>query len=476
MKLPEFLRDKKAIRFAIISLLLVTAALASALVSAAAGQIGDQELASFMSKVALGLCVVILIYVVPRLAQQAWREILRSRLSLNITSAGWVFSIFVLIVGAASLTTANNLLYVVLAVLLATLVVSGVASRLNLNDISVALRFPDHIFATQPTDFEITLINQKRFFPSFSLTTGIADHKPAKQWWQTWLNHERREQKKKAGTSHQRTVNFTLIPINARARIQMETIFDKRGVYPISGFAISSRFPFGFVERRRFIDAHGEILVYPQPQPMDDFYHLLPISQGQMNSLLKGSGSDLYSIRQYLRTDHPRHVDWKATAKVSRMMVREFTRDDDWRITIALDPNLENDIGEVSDSGSSSGIAVKTSEEKFEAAVTLAASLASHFLTEGAEVQLIVGHEDSGFGHDETHRYAMLKSLARATPVRNEKNALTSDGEGTSWELLKRLPALAADNQFRILITASPRGSIPANIWRNAHVIHLDDL
>lgn len=466
MRLPEFLQDKRAVRFAVISSLVVIAALAAAIVSAAAAQLGEYDLASLASKIALALALVIALYVVPRLAQNVRMELLRANLSLNVTSAGWIFCTFILVVGISSLSTGNNLLYLILAILLATLVVSGIASRVNINDTGVALRFPDHIFAGERTRLEVTVTSHKKFIPSFSHSVAIAAEKEQGGFWQ----HKKKESKiaaqlRRFAPMLAQPVCFPLIPGSTEARTSLECSFARRGIYPVKGFTIRSRFPFGFVERRRFIEANGEIIVYPQPQPLDDFYHLLPFTQGQLESPLKGGGSDLYAIRQYLSSDHLRHVDWKATAKTAQLMVREYTRDNDWRITIALDHYAIAETAEFS--------------EKFESAVTLAASLITHFMAEGAEVRLVTGRDDQGFGRDEAHRYKLLRHLARLAPVSEttEQAAAKPEREETiSWSLLERLPTLAADDQFRILITPAPRGSIPASVWRAAHVVYFDDL
>jgi len=487
----EFFRNKKSLRFALISALLISTALVAAFVSAVAAQIAEYELASISSKVALAMALGIVVYVVPRLARNVGVELLRSNLSLNITNGGWIFCAFVLVVATASLSTGNNLLYLVLSVLLATLVVSGLASRLSLSEVSVTLRFPDHIFAGEPAHLEVTLNNQKRWLPSFSLAVAARDQR------------ERRGllSRKPAGEADPKPqpspaqmaedlAYFAVIPGKTQAHVRIERSFARRGVYPVRGFVVSTRFPFGFVERRRFINASGEIVVYPKPQPLDDFYHLLPITQGQMESPLKGSGSDLYAIRQYLRSDHPRYVDWKATAKTAQLMVREFTRDDDWRITIALDdqspltgaPSLKKSAdGEVSAAQATSPEEGKFAE-KFERAITLAASLTSHFIAEGAEVRLVVGREDLGFGSDNAHRYAMLRQLAHLAPAINGQDQAAGlseeshGGDKAAWGLVERMPALAADDQFKILITPAARGSIPAKVWRSSHVVYFDDL
>ena len=103
---------------------------------------------------------------------------------------------------------------------------------------------------------------------------------------------------------------------------------------------------------------------------------------------------------------------------------------------------------------------------RFEKAVTLAASLIAHFGSEGAQVRLITSRDDSGFGSGLGQRLRVLRILAGV-----EQTATT-----TSDDVTDRIPALIADERFKILITPAPRGSIPAHLWRNAHVIYFDDL
>ena len=455
--MPTFLKDKQFLRFLVISFLLIAGAIGAALIAATAGQMGDYEIASVASKIALGLSLAIMIYVVPRLARNVRLEYLQSGIALNVMSAGWMFCAFILVVVISAISTGNNLLYMVLAALLATMAVSGVASRLSIGNISVSLRFPDHIFAGDPTQLEITLNNQKRFIPSFSLTVAATEQK------------DRRALRKKAKApdpSLGDLAHFAILPARSKAKARVTRTFAKRGIYPVNGFTLRTRFPFGFVERRRFVEASGEVVVYPRPQTLDDFYHLLPLTHGQMESALKGTGSDLYAIRRYSTSDHSRYVDWKATAKTGKLMVREFTRDDDWRVTIALDVAQLMREKPAEPHTSPANLEVAKFTAQFEQAVTFAASLLTHFLDEGAETRLLLGEYDSGFGRENEHRYELLRRLARVTPFAPAKNEAS---------LLGRMPTLA-DDEYKLLITPSTRGSIPANIWRRAHVVYFDDL
>ena len=83
--------------------------------------------------------------------------------------------------------------------------------------------------------------------------------------------------------------------------------------------------------------AAAEVVVFPSIQPADTFYEVLPLLSGELESYQRGRGHDLYAIRNFVETDNARFVDWKATAKSGALKVREFAREDERRVLIALD-------------------------------------------------------------------------------------------------------------------------------------------
>ena len=42
-------------------------------------------------------------------------------------------------------------------------------------------------------------------------------------------------------------------------------------------------------------------------------------------------------MRDYQPQDDLRHIDWKATARSRRLIVRQFTAEDERRVTVALE-------------------------------------------------------------------------------------------------------------------------------------------
>ena len=88
---------------------------------------------------------------------------------------------------------------------------------------------------------------------------------------------------------------------------------------------------------------HQEIIVFPELEPPNEFFEILPLLNGSFESHYRGMGTDLYSIRDYAEGEEARFLDWKATAKTGKLKMREFTRQDERRCCFVFD-NLYPDF------------------------------------------------------------------------------------------------------------------------------------
>jgi uncharacterized protein (DUF58 family) len=442
-------------RNAILSTLLVLLGLGTTLVILIARREGNWRLANIAAIVSLIIVLLIIVLVVPPLVRSARSEVTRFDLPLQTTKGGIIFIGILAIVAFAAWNTGNNLLFMVFSLLASTLFISWAASRASLRELVVSARFPDHIYANEPAPVIVTIRNRKRFLPSFSVLVEARGPLAVKS----------DEKQKKKRRARQRFVKRTLayfmyVPHRAAAEQRIEQLFVKRGHELITGFELSTRFPFGFFRRRRRLRARDvDIIVYPKPEPLSDELHLLPMSAGQLISTRRGAGHDLFSLRNYQPQDDLRHIDWKATARTRRLMVRQFTAEDERRIIIALDTRM------------SGGIDEKDSAERFERGVTNAASLVAHFITERAEVRLVIGNEQGRYGVGSEHLYSCLRRLALASPDPGE-NVGEAKYPSAILNEVNASPR-GGDNNYVILLTTAAPGSIPANIWRTSHVIYL---
>ena len=422
----------------ILGTLLVLAGLGAALVTVLARQANQTGIAGVAAILSLLIALLLTIFIVPPLARSARIEVANLDFPLEPTSGGGVFLIIIVVVGFAAWNTGNNLLFLVFSLLVSTLFVGWVAARSSLRDLTVSARFPDHIFAAEAAPVIVTLRNTKRVLPSFSILVEARgpDH-DAEQ------NRRRRYRKRLLAY-------FSYVPHKAAAEQKVDQLFPRRGHVLIDGFELSTRFPFGFFRRRRRLRARNvDIIVYPKPEVIGDKLHLLPMYAGRIPSLRRGAGHDLFSMRDYQPQDDLRHIDWKATARSRRLTVREFTSEDERRITIVLDTRLPNELS-----------------DRFERGVVQAASLIKHFIDERAEVRLVLGRDVGPFGSGTEHLYRCLRRLALVTPQ-----------DGNDAEIDSALRAAVTrdvvEHDYAILLTAASPGSIPASIWRSSHVIYL---
>lgn len=433
----------------ILGTLLVLAGLATAILTLMARRIGVPELASVGAIASLLFVLLIMVLVVPPLARSAFAEVAGRGLPIEVTAGGLIFVVILVIVAFAAWNTGNNLLFMVFSIMLSTIFVSWAAARAALRDLTVSARFPDHIFAGEPAEVILTVRNAKLLLPSFSVLVemrGTFDRPVG-------LKKPRRGRARKITLGY-----FLYVPHRAAAEQSLEQVFPRRGHVLVNGFEISTRFPFGFFRHRRRLGARDvDIVVYPKPEAVTDELNLLPLHTGQTPSLRRGAGHDLLLLRDYQPRDDLRHIDWKATARSRQLTVREFTAEDERRITIVLDTRLTDDIDE------------ENFRIRFESGVTQTASLVQHFIDERAEVSMVLGMDRGRFGTGPEHLYVSLRRLALVQPTLAPGPVLH----------LQEMLDNATRSQHRVeanylvVLTTAARGSIPPNIWRRAFVIYL---
>jgi len=434
----------------ILGTLLVLAGLATAILTLMARRIGAPELASAGAIASLLFVLLIMVLVVPPLARSAFAEVAGRGLPIEVTTGGVIFVVILVIVAFAAWNTGNNLLFMVFSIMLSTIFVSWAAARAALRDLTVSARFPDHIFAGEPAEVILTVRNAKLLLPTFSVLVemrGTFD-RPV-----SLLKKRRRAHSRKITLGY-----FIYVPHRAAAEQSLEQVFPRRGHVLVNGFEISTRFPFGFFRHRRRLGARDvDIVVYPKPEAVADELNLLPLHTGQTPSLRRGAGHDLLLLRDYQPRDDLRHIDWKATARSRQLTVREFTAEDERRITIVLDTRLTDDIDE------------ENFRIRFESGVTQTASLVQHFIDERAEVSMVLGLDRGRFGTGPEHLYASLRRLALVQPT-------LAPGAGSHLqEMLDNATRSEhrVEANYLVVLTTAARGSIPPNIWRRAFVIFL---
>jgi uncharacterized protein (DUF58 family) len=439
----------------LISIVGLALAFLAALLSTIARDTGNATAMTIFASAALLLAGVVAITTVPYLARRVAAARLREALDFEITREGVAYLGVALIIGIAALNTSNNLLFIVLAAMLAAILVSGFASAAVLRGLELEVSDPEIAFAGKPFVAWIKLRNPRRWIPAFSVRVAgrpkSKKKKPGLEWQKTQFVFPRKREwvrltdytlRRKAEPAafvqiFENPVYFTYVPPHSTAEAQVELTFPKRGRYTQDSFYLATRFPFSFLTKSRRVSLKRELLVYPALLDSDDFLEMLPMITGEYVSLSRGRGADLYRIREHTPEDPARFVDWKATAKTGALKVREFSREDERRLRVIFDNPAPDAV----------------STKAYEHAVSVAASLAWHFTGQNVELS----YAAPGY-RGEPHLYDFLVYLALVQPAQADS-------------VLESLPV---SSDYNVIITGRKPGTIPTALWATSYIIYME--
>ncbi len=433
-------RDRPGWRLFGVSMATLAVAMVLALFSAAVAQEGRIKLATGTAFAALALAGWVAVSFVPALARRTSLRWLVYQIDYKLTREGIVYLAVILVLVLAAVNTGNNLLFLVLGCLLAGILISGVLSRAVLTGIELRLELPERLFAEQPVLATIEIRNEKEIWPSLSLRV------------------EGEGKDKRAAEILVQPVYFPYIARRSSARQKVQLVFPRRGVYRQDAFSIRTKFPFGLFEKGRRVDSPVEVVVYPHIEPAEQTYEILPLISGEMASFYRGRGHDLHSIRQYQPQDSARFVDWKISAKTGSLKVREYSREDERRLMLVLDPLVgppRANLGKLGEAEHS---------EHFERAVSLAASIAWHFQEINAVMQFRTDRMVTPMAPAGEIIYEILRELAFIQPDASESGGNFLDELSAETEV------------FKIVLTRREQRSIPSQLWSSSYFIFFDSI
>lgn len=169
----------------------------------------------------------------------------------------------------------------------------------------------------------------------------------------------------------------------------------RRAVLPVGPVRSVLGDPLGLVRRERLWTGSEDLFVHPRYTP------LAPFSTGWIRDLEGQTTNDrspsdvaFHTLREYVIGDDRRHVHWRTTARQSdgKLMVREFVDTRQAHLAIVLSLHAGD----------------YRSEEEFELAVSVAASLGLRAFADDQEVSVFA----SGRQLPSFHRVSLLDALA----------------------------------------------------------------
>lgn len=220
------------------------------------------------------------------------------------TITGYVLIVMAIGLGMAAYNSASNILFIALAVLLSSLVVSGILSWVNFHGICWRILFDPPCRAGEECHVRIEVHNSKRFLPTYALSFIVS---------------AKRSRIKQVLRLGQR--------LEPKSTLQLDFCFrpQRRGRETIRISGVASQFPFGFLRKTLNGGRPEEVMIWP-PRIGYRFQHL-GAAMAQVNGRTvnkPGNGSEFINLREYRHGDSHRQVHWKASARLRNLVVQQF--------------------------------------------------------------------------------------------------------------------------------------------------------
>jgi uncharacterized protein (DUF58 family) len=166
--------------------------------------------------------------------------------------------------------------------------------------------------------------------------------------------------------------------VRGRRILGLEAPCPRRGLYQLGPAWLTGSDPFGLFRTTRRVGTSSSVLVYPKTVDLTGM--VLPAGQFYGGDRRRAGWHQttphVASVREYRPGDPVRHVHWRSTARAGHLMVKEFDAEPVADVWIFLDLEAAVQRGDGDDSTE-------------EYSVTIAASLARHYLTQGRAVGLV---------------------------------------------------------------------------------------
>jgi uncharacterized protein (DUF58 family) len=232
----------------------------------------------------------------------------------------YLLIMIVIFVGAA--IGHSNMLMLVFGLLAGPFILNGWATFSMLKRIRVTRRMPAHAMAGEPFSVDITIENQKRIVSSWLIT--VRDR--------IFNEYERLNAQ----------ILFARVPRQGRHTGHYQLRLMQRGRYRFGPILLTTRFPFGLVERGLVFDVFDEILIYPRVGRLSSSWkrqNLTGTELSQRQQPRRGAFDDeFHRIREFRRGDNPRAIHWRTSARHNQLMVCEYhpSRDRDLLLLVDL--------------------------------------------------------------------------------------------------------------------------------------------
>ena len=296
------------------------------------------------------------------------------RLLSRLTLHGGLFLALAFTCGLASTISAQwaNIPLFLSLVLVAVWLLAAVLGARALQGIHLKRTHSDHVFAHEPLTVVLHVTNMARL-PMAGLV--LTDHLEAEGAAAGAEAPLRLATGRPATTVGRAFV--TLACGGGMERARYSVVMRRRGIYGFGSTALDSDFPLGFFHSGAVRHLPGRLAVYPRMGEVDvSFLEELELTmQARRSARPSRAEHDYRGLREYRFGDSAKWIHWRRSARLQKLLVKEFEEPQTRRVVVLLDTNLQR-LG-------------PRRLSAFELAISCCASLARELARRGCEVECV---------------------------------------------------------------------------------------
>lgn len=268
---------------------------------------------------------------------------------VRLTKVGTTYILSTVVLAIAAINTGNNAIYIAVTLMLGCLLLSGMASKGGLKHLSVEIRDLNEVWAGSPAHGTLRVRNDSRIWNVRDVVL--------------------------VSEAFDEPVLVPLIRKRSTINVRAAFVFPRRGLAHVNTIDSYTRYPFGFVLKKRRLRVSSEVIVFPRLLPGDALQNRFRAVAGEDSASGRpGSGSEIHSFREFVRGDSLRDVHWKKSASLGRWIIKQHEADAARALHVVVDPYKPR----------------RVPEDVFEEMVSEAATLIDQAARAGMEVTLSI--------------------------------------------------------------------------------------
>ncbi len=248
------------------------------------------------------------------------------RPQIQVGREGWFYLFLVAVVLGVALIKGVNLLLILAGLLLGPVVLSWLSVRSNLRGLRLTRKLPSHVCAGD----------------TLSVGVQLSNSRPRLGCWEVVVE----EQIRRLGNGRPSqppltpSVFFPYIRAGQRAKATYRGRLLERGSYQFGPLRVSTRFPFGLLARTMLVENPQTCVVLPRLGRLTRAWQARrreACAGADRRGGSPGPEGDFYGVRQWQHGDRMRLIHWRGSARLDRLVVRQFERPRNRDLALLLD-------------------------------------------------------------------------------------------------------------------------------------------